>query len=168
MADKAKKRPVFAILISVGAVGVVLVGLFLVGIDMKNVAKETVETRAELKRGINRLDRLAQLREESKLAQARIGLLESLLPSRDDLFSLPAEVETLAGSQGLSARFSFGSEGDGSIDYSITAQGAYGEIVNFLDFIEKNIQFMNVTRTDIILQGEEYRANLNGRVFFDE
>lgn len=168
MADKVKKRPTLVVLVSIGAVGVILVGLFLVGIDTKNVAEEVVKARAELKMGIDQLDKLAQLREESKLAQSRIGSLENLLPSRDELFSFPTRVETLAANQGLSARFTFGSEGDGSIDYSLDVQGLYGEIVNFLDSIEKNMPFMNVAGTDIIIAGEEYRASISGKVFFDE
>lgn len=168
MDDKAKWRPTLIILVSIGAVGVILVGLVLVGIDTKNVAEEVVETRAELKMGIDQLDKLAQLREEAKLAQSRIESLENLLPDRDELFSLPTQVETLAASQGLSARFTFGSERDGSINYSITAQGLYREIATFLDSIEKGIPFMNVATTDIIIAGEEYRANIGGKVFFDE
>lgn len=168
MADKAEKRPILVALISVGAVGVILIGLFLVGIDTKNVAKEVMETRAELKSRINQLNQLAQLREEARLAQSKMGSLENLLPKRDELFSFPTRVESLADSHGLSISFTFGNEAAGAINYSIVVQGPYGEIANFLDSVERDLSFMSVTNMDINAQGGVYRANISGKVFFDE
>lgn len=168
MPSKFKSRYITNITIAVGSVIGIAVLLVLIGVDIGKIAGEVVTIRSELKMEIEQINRLAQLRDEAKLAGPKFATLENILPKKDELFSFPAKMEELAKNQGLSSAFSFGAESEGSIQYSIIVQGGtFEEIFRFVKTIEEDRLFMNIISLDMILGEAGYNGTINGTLFFD-
>lgn len=169
MPSKPKSRYITNITIAVGAVIGIVVLLIVIGADTEKIAGDVVSTRNELKTEIEQISRLAQLRDEAKLAEPKFAVLENILPKKDELFSFPAKIEELAKSQGLSSKFSFGAESEKSIQYSIIIQnGTYEEILRFVKTIEEDKPFMSIGSLDMVSGGSGYNATINGTLFFDD
>lgn len=168
MPDKVKDSLFSNIIISAGAVLTLLAVLAFVALDAKTIAGEALNSRTELNTKISKLEKLAQLREEAKLAEPRFAILENVLPNRDDLFTFKKEIEAIGKSHGLDVDFSFGSEGEESINYGMSAIGDYDEIIDYIKTIENSIVFMNISSVDVIITEGGYRAAINGSVFSNE
>jgi len=168
MGDKAKNPLKSKIVMAVVTLLVVFAVLAFVGIDTKNFTSELIKTRSGLEARNKQLSNLTELKEESKIAEPKVTILQGILPERDELFSFPNEIESLAESHGVIGNFTFGSEDADSISYSINAQGTYGAVINFLDAIEKDIQFMSISSVDLVANANGYNATINGSVFFNE
>ena len=168
MPSKVKSRYITNITIAVGAVIGIIVLLIVVGADTKKIAGDVISTRSELKTEIEQINKLAQLRDEAKLAEPKFVTLENILPKRDDLFSFPAQIEELATSHGLPSKFSFGNESEGSIQYSILVEnGTFEKIFRFVKAIEEDRPFMSISRFGMVLGEVGYNGTIDGILFFD-
>ena len=168
MADKAKDRLFSNLIISIGTVLVVLAVLVFAGLDARSVAQEALTSRTELNAKTDELNKLAQLREEAKLAEPKLELLEDILPERDDLFTFAEDIEALGTEHDINATFNFGSENKGNISYNLSAIGSYDEIINFVEIIGSEVPFMSISGIDVIILDNGYRAAISGKVFFNE
>lgn len=168
MLDKLKGSYITNISIAIGAVIGIAVLLVVIGADTSKIASEVITAKNELKTGIEQLKVIAQLRDESKIANSNFEILENVLPKKDDLFSFPEKMEELAKSKGLISTFSFGKESEGSIQYSFVVQnGTFEEIFRFVKTIEEDQIFMSINSLDMVLGGEGYNGTINGVLFFD-
>lgn len=168
MPSRFKSRYITNITIGVGTVIGIAVLLVFIGVDTSKIAGEVVTTRGELKMEIEQINKLAQLRDEAKLAGPKFATLENILPKKDELFSFPTKMEELAKNQGLASIFSFGTESEKSIQYSIIIQGGtFEEIFRFVKTIEEDKPFMSINSLDMVLGGVGYNGAISGILFFD-
>ena len=166
MPNKPKNPFLFKLAIAVGLVGIVLTSLILIGLDTRDIAAEVIESKKEVNVKIRQMNKLAQLREEAKTADSYSPRLEGALPNKDELFSFPDEIRAMASENGVNANFAFGSEGADSIEYNLSVQGTYSELVNFIKALEDKIFFISISGMDIVSQENGYVLNIKGNLFF--
>lgn len=115
---------------------------------------------------------LSELKKESEIAKTNYALIETALPTRDQLISLPRELEQLAKKTSVDLGFSFGSETPstdsqpGSIRFTMSLGGAMNDLLNFLKVFETNKYYINLSSVDISKkEGDRFSLGTTGEIF---
>lgn len=153
--------------IAVGLSFFIVFLLVIVGIDTRNVATEVIDTRVEINTRVKQSGEIARLREEAERAAPKKAILENVIPKKDELFTFPNQIAQIGSSQDLIANFTFGSESEGQINYSLIARGNYEDIAEFARKLKNDIPFMSISSFDLVLGAGEYNMNFAGKVFFN-
>lgn len=166
MPRKFSTRFALQVGITLGVLGVIATAIFFVGKDIRATTDQVLATRREVQSTIRQLSDLARLREEARIAEPRREVLEDALPRRDELFSFPDEIQALAAENDVSVSFAFGAEEAGSIGFSVNAFGPYGAVTRFINALEEEYLFINLSSFDIIASGNAYQGSVTGSIFF--
>jgi len=171
MIESFRRRLVFNLGILVFLLIVFISLIVFLGKDISQKAGYIAATRNNLNVRLRQLNDLARLREEAKVAEPNLIKLQTLTPTRDKTFSLPRRLEELARANNLGFSFAFGSENPpadnlGSINFNMTVEGSYQNILSFIRTIETGPYFMKISSFDIIRQESGFRALLGGSVFY--
>jgi len=168
MFSKTKNSISIQASIAIGLSLFIVLLMIIIGIDTKKVADRVIETRIAIDAQVKQSREITRLREEAESAGPKLTVLEDVLPPKDELFTFPSEITEIGSANNVTAGFTFGNEGDGTINYNISARGTYGNVTEFVEALRDQIPFMNITSFDLV-QGEgEYNMNLAGSVFFDD
>jgi len=167
MAD-FKQEFIKKLLIALLALTVPLGGLIFSGWDVNRRAEEIKKQRQELADRSAELSLFAQLQSQATKAESYFGILENILPGRDQLFDFPREMEKLANQEGLGFGFTFGGEAPPSADqpgrmsFAIVAQGSLLKIFRFIKAIENSRFLVNFQNFDF----SGSAVNISGEVLF--
>ena len=168
MVKKPKNSITLQIAIAAGLSGIIIFLLIIIGLDTKKVANDIIETRTEIHTRNKQAQNIAQLREEAAKAEERQKILNNVLPQKDELFSFSDEITAIGANSNVNTNFSFGSEGEKQIGYSIVGTGNYSNIVDFLKTLEDDVAFIYISSFNLVLGDAGYDVNLSGSVFFNE
>lgn len=165
-----KTRLSFQILLFLGILIIFGGALIFLGGDIKNTATKINSTKEDLDIKLMQLSDLARLREDVKLANARLPILQDVLPNKDELLSFPNRLNNIAGQNEVDINFEFGNEQENNIDFNLIIEGDYGAISKFIEEIELTMPFINFSNLDLVQIGtsDTYRSTLKGIIFFSE
>lgn len=131
------------------------------------------DQRQEINRRTTSLAKLAELREEARLAEPAYAELLALLPQKDDLVTLPRYLEEIAIAEELDFNFRFSGvesepsgKGAGSSSFTINLVGEYQDIIDFIDQAETGRFVLAIDSTDIHIVKELFSATINGVVYY--
>jgi len=168
-----KKKISIIISVSLGIVAVAVIALIITTIDLGKVSKEIQEKRLEAITQQRAVGALASLRADSKKATELFPRLEKAMTVRDELLTFRPEMQGLGTKNKAPLTITFGPETGrkedepGSIQFTIIAQGAYGNLIELIRDIEKSRYFTSLDNFDIVRQNEEsLNLTLTGKVFF--
>lgn len=167
MMKKLKNSEVLRIVIAISLPAVMIVLLTVIGIDTKNIAKQVVGTRTGISTRIRQSQNIARLEREASEADEKLVILKETLPSKDELFIFPNDIAEIGSQASVETSFSFAGEGEKEIGYNIIATGGYSQILDFLNIIEDDIPFMNVSAFSLISAESGFSINLRGSIFFN-
>jgi len=160
--------------ISLGAVFAIIAVIFYLGFDISTKSTFISDTQSKLLTRVLKLDNLAKLKEQERIADAALLKLNNALPKREVLFSVNRDLEGLAALRELGFSSKFGEEiaatekSPGLIRLDISVQGSYDGIVNFMRDIESSSYFINILNFDIVRQGSRFNAFIGSDVFFND
>lgn len=159
--------------VTLGILIILLIALFLASRDVQTEASSIKAAKDDLKTRSQQLNDLARLREESKLAEPSLVKLETIIPERDDLFSVRRELEQLAAANSLAVNFSFGNENPkednlGNINFEMKLTGGDFNIRNFINEVESNRPFVKINVLDMVRQENNFSATIKGQILFKE
>lgn len=168
------KKLLIEIGITAGVVAVL--GIFILFFS-KNINSKTTEieaTRTELGNWVSSVQSLAFVRSEyTGKARDYINVLQSVLPTKDELIDLKKDFQFIAAGEDLNLRFSFigeeqtGSEKLGAIGIQL---GLDGQMSSVLNFIKKLDSFKYLVSIDSINTMEKengsIEANVRAKVYF--
>jgi hypothetical protein len=118
---------------------------------------------------------LAELRKASTEAEQAMLKLQTIIPTRDRLFSFPKHVEELGSNNNLVASINFtGRETPAIADkagdnaFKITSGGSFNNTLEFIENIEASWDFfVSLESIDMVVgTGEQFNSTINGAVFF--
>ncbi len=145
------------------------------GNEIRDKAERIQSQRAEIEGRISDISRLAELRTAARNAEPALAQLVSLLPKRDELISFPRYLDTLAKNNRLQHQFTFtGQESNpaeniaGSSNFKLTLNGAYRDVLAFVEDIESGQFIVRVNLIDMVVgaNAQSFKAELEGSVFF--
>lgn len=113
----------------------------------------------------------SRLERQYALALPYIPKLQDVLPKRDEMINFDRTLIALAKKQGVGFGFSFGGESPasptsaGSVNFTITLQGSFADVTNYIDALQKLPYFIEFPGVDMSINGGQYSMRLDGRVF---
>jgi Tfp pilus assembly protein PilO len=139
-------------------------------------ASETINgMRADFLSRSKALASLADLKNDAEQARIYSYILNSSLPTKEDLPSFNTEVFNLEKKNNLPSSFKFsGAEvapragASGEIAFDLNLDGAYNDLVDFLKDFEDSSYVTDIRSFDLVGGGgiDKYRALFRGVVFF--
>lgn len=117
---------------------------------------------------------LAELKKDAEQARIYTDVLNSSLPTKEDLPEFNTEVFELEKKNNLPSSFKFsGAEtalrpgAAGEIAFDLNLNGLYGDIINFLKDLEDSSYVTDIRNFDLVGGvKDEYRAIFQGVIFF--
>jgi len=162
-----KLRLLIHIGISLIVVIIILISISLLSSDIGNKADVIAISRNNQNEKIQQLNNLAKLQTEREKALPDLAVLRNVFPKRDDLLAFPNTLDKIAVENNVGMQFSFGNEGEGSIQFDMVLQGSYNDIANFIGTVESGIIFIDIQTIDITGSEGAYRATTKGKIFFN-
>lgn len=154
---------------------ILVLGGFIVflGQDIKSLRSSIIQTRRELSARSQEISLLFDLKRDFQKAEAYFSTLDNALPKRENLYVFNQEVYRFGNMNNLGRpSFSFGDEISptevfpGWAKFSIFANGAYDDILNFLIDLERSRHFISIEGFDMIHRDNKFNTQLAGEVFF--
>jgi hypothetical protein len=172
MPDSFKKRFLKQLLIALGVITVIAVIIIVLNIDINKRMTRIEARKRERAMQAEAILILSDLKKESERARAHYPVLESLLPTRDQLISFPRELEQLAKLHTIDLGFSFGSEAastedqPGVIRFTMSLGGTLDNLLNFLKAFESHKYFINLASVDLAKrEGTRFALGTSGEIF---
>lgn len=139
--ESSKHRLIINIAIFFGSLLIFIVLIILVNSDLNKSAQNIAEIKSQITARNLAIEVIAGSASIMDEVRADTKVLEKILPNKDDLIDLPAELEAIADSLNLEFAFQFGAEknastGQSTIDFSMTLAGQYENIRLFLTDLE--------------------------------
>ena len=153
--DKFKKKLLIRVSIAAGIVAVFALFIILLNADINKRLVRIKEYKTELAIRTQTLAILAELQQEAKRAEPLMQELQSALPSRDELISLPRELEKIAKRNKVDFGFVFGQENPaqgnqaGTVRFTMTLAGTYQNLVLFLRELESSPYVVSIASIDV-------------------
>lgn len=156
-------------------VAVLGITLFYLNKDIVSSSKAINSMRTEFFSRSRAIASLNELRSDADQARIYLDVLNSSLPTREDLPAFNTEVFNLEKTNNLPLSFKFGGMEvapqagvSGEIAFDLNLNGGYTNIVNFLKDLEASSYVTDINNFDLVGGGEkdEYRALFSGTVFF--
>jgi len=172
MPDSFKKRLIKQFIIACSGITLIAVIIIVLNFDI-NKRIERIETRKrEVIIQSQAILILSDLKKEALRARSDQALLESALPTRDQLISFPRELEQLAKANSVDLGFAFGSETPstesqpGSIKFTMSLGGSIDGLLDFLKALETNKYFINLSSVDLAKrEGSRFALGTTGEIF---
>lgn len=139
--------------------------------SVAKILQDRTKTQAQLQE----INLIAELKNESAVAEGYRAAMDKLLPNQDRLLDFPRWIDSLARNHGVGARFSF--QGDAVsaqgtspayIAFSLDLTGTIPNLGSLLRELEsaQEAQFLvGVDSFNIARSGDSYRLGLQGKVF---
>lgn len=165
------------LLISVGLLlaVILILGGFIVflGQNIESLRSSIIQTRRELSARSQEIGLLFDLKRDFQEAESYFSILDNALPKRENLYVFNQEVYRFGNMNNLGRpSFGFGDETlptedfPGRAKFSIFANGAYDDILNFLIDLERSRHFISIEGFDMTHQNNKFNTQLVGEVFF--
>ena len=162
------------ILIGTGAAMILIlaVALFLVGLDINKRVREINGLRGNMNSRFLTTENLSVLRFDMAKAQPYIPLLDSFLPNKDQLINLSREFNTAAFQNKVNFSSSFAGESPVSktdlnwIGLNMNVDGNIDNIISFIKTMENSRYSIKLGSLDIGQKDNQYKSQLNGKVFY--
>ena len=158
------KKISIAFLIIIIPIGI----LIFLGGDIERRAETAMAQRQGLTDRSEGLSLFAKLQSQSNEADAYLGVLQNVLPSRDQLFDFQKEMERLATQGGVGLGFSFQNETPptaseaGRMGFNIITEGSLYKVLNFIKLVEDGRFLVNFKSFDFVGPA----VNITGEVLF--
>ncbi len=154
---------------------VVLTGLILyLRSDINAKADSISSIRGDLLSRTELLESLNSLRQNAKDVAAMTSKLQSVLPTRDSLFSVQRDFQGMALKNNLGFSSQFGSESAetpssaGKIRLEMAVQGGYNGILEFIKGIDASAYFISIVSMDLVRQGGTFNGNVSSEILFHD
>lgn len=121
------------------------------------------------------IDSYGNLKANVASATAYQAAMDKLLGTQDNLIAFPSQIDSIARSDGVDAKFSFesnpvpaGPNMAGYVGFDLNATGPLSSISTFLEDIESStpILLSKIDTFDLSQSGQTYTIATKGRVFF--
>ena len=172
MPDSFKRRLIKQFVFALASIALVIVIIIVLNFDINKRVLRIEQKKSETLMQTQAMLILGDLKKEAVQARLDAALLESALPTRDQLISLPRELEQLAKSHGVDLGFSFGSETasagsqPGSIRFTMSLGGTLDGLLDFLKAFEGNKYFINLSSVDLSKrENSRYTLGTSGEIF---
>lgn len=166
-----KKRLLIIIGIPLGICLILIAALIFLGLDIAKQADQIKQLSRNLNYNIKMIESMALLRQDSEKAKYYLPELESILPTRDQLVVFPGDVNIIARQNKFDANTSLGRESSGAanelgkIDFIISGQGEFNNVLNFLKLLKNSRYFIKINTIDLGRQNNDFKTLLTGQVF---
>ena len=159
--------------ISIAAGAAVIFGGFILFLssDISGKIKEIEYARNTLDFRLQAADSLVILRRDYSEAQQYEPILDTILPTRDQLASFPRELVAGAKNREINLNVSLGEEKQktqnqlGTIEFTMSGQGKFDDFINFFKDMETGRYSIRFDNLDFTRQGDIFRTLLKGKVF---
>lgn len=172
MPDSFKRRFIKQLIIGTISVTVVAVIIIVLNFDINKRAERIEVRKLESLVQSQAILILSDLKKEAVLAQTDYALLESALPTRDQLISLPRELEQIAKAGNVDLGFAFGNETPstdsqpGSIRFTMSLGGGINDLLNFMKVFEGHKYFIHLASVDMSKkEGSRFTLGTTGEIF---
>lgn len=167
-------RTQFIIAISIALVGTLILAIILIviGLKIKNMTQDILNQKSEISAKQQRIEAFSLLEKDAVNAAKYTSILQNALPTKDELITFKQELDSLAQKTDVTISFTFGTEGSEiqggvkGLAFQVVVGGTLGQILNFFREMEKNRFIINISDMDLNKQGNVFRGNLNGQVYF--
>lgn len=162
--------------------GIALGSMLIVGISsyflvryMQSTSEAITENRITISLAGSALDRFFALKRDAEVARRIQNDITALLPPQEQLLSFPQFLDGIARSHTVGISFSFQGAltpsqagSSGVVGFTLSVSGPLERIAQFLKTIEeKSTKFIvGFDSVDVTASGGEYRATMQGKVFF--
>jgi len=166
-----KKRLLIIIGIPLGVCLILATALFFIGSDIAKRTEQIKQLRSEIIFGLQSTESLAILSKEAEQAKNYIVQLENILPQRDQLVTFPRDLNIIAKQSQVDLNATLGQEisestdGLRKTDFSITGQGSFDNLINFLKLFEGGQYLVSLKMLDFTQQDGGFKTLLTGQVF---
>ena len=160
--------------ITFGALAVLGGLIIYLGYDISAKAYDIGSIRSTLLSNTSDAKNLNSLRTDAKEAAPFLDKLKAILPSRDSLFTVQKDFQTLAQNNQLAFSSQFSAEIPetatqlGKIRLEMLAQGEYNGILEFVKGVDASKYFTNIVNMDLVRQGNKFNANLTAEISFHD
>jgi Tfp pilus assembly protein PilO len=172
MPDSFKRRLIRQLIVAFSCVIFIALIIIVLNIDINKRTARIEERKLQVLMQAQSILVLSDLKKEAIQAQSDLALLQSALPTRDQLISLPRELEQLAKTHTVDLGFSFGSESPstetqpGSIRFTMSLGGSLDDLLNFMRAFETNKYFINLSSVDLSRrEGTRFSLGTSGEIF---
>lgn len=166
-----KKRLLIIIGIPLGVCLILATALFFIGSDIAKRTEQIKQLRSEIVFRLQSTESLAILSKEAEQARNYTIQLEGILPKRDQLLSFPRDLSTIARQAQVDINSTLGQEvsestdGLRKTDFSITGQGSFDNLINFLKLFEGGRYLTSLKMLDFTRQDGSFKTLMTGQVF---
>lgn len=155
-----------------GILSILIGGLIFFGWNINHRAQNIKNQRQELADRSEALSLFAHLQSQFSQAQPHFSILENVLPTRDQLFNFPKELEKMAVDEKIGFGFSFGSETfpsadqPGRVAFTISIQGPLYKLFKLIKDMEGSRFLINFQNFDFTREADNVRLLISGEVFY--
>ena len=170
-----KKRFLTSVGVTIGIIAIFVAGTIVLGADLGARADRIQNMRITGTERSQAIQSLAVLKEEATRAEQYQSLLETALPTKDDIFNFRSRARAVATDAGVTLGFKFGAEEPATanmpaaVNFQMTVSGSTNHFLDFLRRLEESGYFYNLNVLDLTYTGKganlNIQATLGGKVF---
>jgi len=172
MQIKFKKQLMTGIGIPLLVILVFLSGLLFFGLDISKQADNIKQTRDDLNLRLRTSESLGLLRNDLNQIKDYIPLMETVLPDRDKILSLPRNLTMIGRQNQVDVNLNLGSETPatenelGRIKLNSSISGQFNNLIAFLEAVEGNQLSIKIDSIDFVAQDQgRFKGTLNGQIY---
>jgi len=172
MQIKFKKQLMTGIGIPLLVILVFLSGLLFFGLDISKQVDNIKQTRDDLNLRLRTSESLGLLRNDLNQIKDYIPLMETVLPDRDKILSLPRNLTMIGRQNQVDVNLNLGSETPatenelGRIKLNSSISGQFNNLIAFLEAVEGNQLSIKIDSIDFVAQDQgRFKGTLNGQIY---
>lgn len=148
-----------------------LAGLIYLSFDISGNVKKIEGLRRDLAFNDRITQSLSHLKADLNSVQPYLDKLDKILSNRDQLIKFGSDANALAAQNAISiiSNFSSESKNDGglaSIDLNMTAEGSYGDFIDYLKALENSRYSVKFNVVDFYNNTDRIKSQMTGKVFY--
>ncbi len=158
--------------IAIGIIAVLALFIFLLNGDINGRVAKIDGFKNEVALRAQTIELLTGANNDLKRADLLMLNMRNLLPNKDELIDFPRELQRSAKNFVVDVGFAFGAEspasdkGPGIIKFTLTASGAYDNIVDFVKTIEAHRYLISLDSVDIHRSAKDnYSLLTSGQIY---
>ncbi|MBN2197603.1 type 4a pilus biogenesis protein PilO [Candidatus Wolfebacteria bacterium] len=166
-----KKRLLINISIPLVICFVLIASLIFLSSNISQKTEKIKQQKGELSFHLQSTESLALLSKDFEKSKKYIAQLESILPDRDKLITLPRNIGVIANQSQIDLNSTLGKEESSQnqqlreTDIVMNGQGPIDNFINFLKAVENSLYLIKFNEFDLSRTGEEFKISIKGRVF---
>ncbi len=170
-----RRSLIVSLIVIIAAFVVSAVAFYILGIRLNSISSEIGTKNGLIAQQIGVVDILTNLKKVAPEAEPYKQVMDSLLPTEDQLLDFPRYLDALAKNYGVSLSFNFQGEprkaqkdSPGSLGFALNLTGQLSNNLEFLKALEaKSARFLLVVQNfGLSRVGGGYNMRLQGLVFF--